>query len=213
MVKNGHEFVCFFYTCILLPGIVIQNSQLLTSREQGIKHSIQGSELPPIQPQKTQADRFPGGECPYQGPQPCQPLQGHFMKYQLAMQFMLTASTNSERSKIPQSKRENQLAQRMTTVHRQIQANALLGKLVLPRWLPQHLPHKSRTFFWVRLSSTQGCRAAVSQHSKGWWQQGKTPWPVRQPAAKPGLFSDGHRARLNRASTSDNKLKQSQIQT
>lgn len=55
MVKDGHEFIHFFYSCILLPEIVIQNSQLLTSWEQGIKHSIQGSELPPIQPWKTQA--------------------------------------------------------------------------------------------------------------------------------------------------------------
>lgn len=75
IVKDGHEFVHF---CILLPEIVIQNSQLLTSWEQGIKHSIQGSELCPIQPWKTQADHSPWGECPCQGPRPCQPLQVTF---------------------------------------------------------------------------------------------------------------------------------------
>lgn len=77
MVKNRHEFVDF---CILLPEIVIQNSQLLTSWEQGIKHSIQGSELHPIQPWKTQADHSPWGECPCQGPRPCQPLQVTFWR-------------------------------------------------------------------------------------------------------------------------------------
>lgn len=55
MVKDGLEFTCFFYSCILLPEIVIQNSWLLMSRGGGIKHSIQGSELPP----KT-ATRDPG---------------------------------------------------------------------------------------------------------------------------------------------------------
>lgn len=47
MVKDGHKFICCFHSCILISEIVIQNSQLLTSRQQGIKHSIQGSELPP----------------------------------------------------------------------------------------------------------------------------------------------------------------------
>lgn len=75
IVKDGHECLCFFYSCILLPEIVIQNSQLLTSQEQGIKHSIQCPELPPVQPWKTQAACSPWGECPHQGPQPCQPLQ------------------------------------------------------------------------------------------------------------------------------------------
>lgn len=152
MVKDGHEFVCFFYSCILLPEIVIQNSQLLTSWEQGIKHSIQALSCPhtAIHGCHTAMDD-PGSPFSWRWmPLPrslaMPTISGHFIKYQLAMQFMLIASTNSERSKISQSKRKNQHAQRMTTVHRQIKANAPLGKLVLPRWLSQHFPHKSTIF-------------------------------------------------------------------
>jgi len=68
----------FSTSSILLPEMVIQNSQLLTSRRGGMKRSIQGSELPPEQPRKTQADRSPRGEFTYQGPRPRQPFQATF---------------------------------------------------------------------------------------------------------------------------------------
>lgn len=88
IVKDGHEFVHFFYSCILLPEIVIQNSQLLTSWEQGIKHSIQGSELPPYSHGRPRLTIVPEMNA-HTKVLSHAITSGHFMKYQLAMQHKL----------------------------------------------------------------------------------------------------------------------------
>lgn len=143
----------------LISEIVSQNSQLLTSWQQGIKHSIQGSEHPPIQPWKTQADCSPWGECTYQGPRPYQPLQVTLWSTSWLRSSCLqpVQTLKDQRSHTITGRTSLLRGGPLST------ASAPLGKLLLPKQLPQHFPHKSTTFLWVKLFSIWG----AAEHCPG----------------------------------------------
>lgn len=129
MVKDGLEFICFFYSCILLSEIGIQNSQLLMRQEGGIKQSIQGSELPPNSHERPKLTALLEVNSLTQ-------VLGHANRirslYEVPAGYTAHAHHQCKHQEIPQNKKENQFAQRRTTVHGQNQTHAPLGKEVSP---------------------------------------------------------------------------------
>lgn len=197
MVKDGLEFICFFYSCILLPEIVIQNSQLLTNREGGNK--AQHSRLQAPLQTATEDPGWPSSprwiHLPRSLAMPT--ISGHFMKYRLATQLTLAANANTKRPRKIRGRTSLLRGGPLSTDRHQ--THAPLGKLLSPwelpqRWLNVSPPPspQSTTFLWAKLSFTQQSsvpaqwRLVAGQEPMTWlpaWcEAGALPWQLQSRA-------------------------------